>query len=158
MTNTDQARRGLFRNGRRAEPPMMADADAIRRIDAATDDIEGHRNMDGNGSDNGSTEPDRPERPDPAPSAPAIAEERATQLVANITTAMQGELRGLREQIDDLLRDLTERRALLVEAIRSHAEFAEAAIQHKIIIAESIQKLRTDFERSRTPLPPVRNV
>ena len=71
---------------------------------------------------------------------------------------MLGELRGLREQIDGLMRDMNERRELISEAIRSHAEFAETAIQHKIIIAESVGKLRAEFEASRTPLPPLRKV
>jgi hypothetical protein len=95
---------------------------------------------------------------DPAPSAPAIAEERAQQLVSNISSQMLGELRSLREQIDDLMRDMNERRELLREAIRAHAEFAETAIQHKIIIAESVTKLRANFEASRTPLPPIHHV
>lgn len=94
----------------------------------------------------------------PAPSAPAIAEERAQQLVTNISSQMLGELRSLREQIDDLMRDMNERRELIRDAIRAHAEFAETAIQHKIIIAESVSKLRAEFEGSRTPLPPVRQV
>jgi|SRR5688572_15770627 hypothetical protein len=94
---------------------------------------------------------------DPAPSAPAIAEERAQQLVANISSQMLGELRSLREQIDGLMQDMNERRELISEAIRAHAQFAETAIQHKIIIAESVGKLRTEFEASRTPLPPPRN-
>jgi hypothetical protein len=71
---------------------------------------------------------------------------------------MLGELRSLREQIDDLMRDTNERRELIREAIRAHAEFAETAIQHKIIIAESVSKLRAEFEASRTPLPPVRDI
>jgi hypothetical protein len=95
---------------------------------------------------------------DPAPSAPAIAEERAQQLLTNISSQMLGELRSLREQIDGLMTDMIERRDLISEAIRSHAEFAETAIQHKIIIAESVAKLRTEFEASRSPLPPTRNV
>ena len=45
----------------------------------------------------------------------AIAEERAMQLVANITTQAQNELRGLRDQLDDLMREMTERRAMLTE-------------------------------------------
>jgi hypothetical protein len=98
------------------------------------------------------------ERPDPAPSAPAIAEERAQQLVTNISSQMLGELRSLREQIDDLMRDMNERRDMIREAIRAHAEFAESSIQHKVIIAESVAKLRAEFEVSRTPLPPLRKV
>jgi hypothetical protein len=98
------------------------------------------------------------ERSDPAPSGPAIAEERAQQLITNISSQMLGELRSLREQIDDLMQDMNERRDLLREAIRAHAEFAETAIQHKIIIAESVTKLRAGFEASRTPLPPVGHV
>lgn len=98
------------------------------------------------------------ERPDPAPSAPAIAEERAQQLLTNISSQTLGELRGLRDQLDDLMRDMNARRDMLRDAIKSHAEFAQTAIQAKIIIAESIAKMRADFERSNTPLPPVHNV
>jgi hypothetical protein len=71
---------------------------------------------------------------------------------------MLGELRALREQIDGLMGDVVERRNLISEAIAAHAEFAEAAIQHKIIISESVAKLRTEFEASRTQLPPPRTV
>jgi len=67
-------------------------------------------------------------------------------------------LRALRDQLDDLIREMTERRGALTDAIRAHAEFAESAIQHKLIIGESIAKLRHDFEQSRTPLPPLRKV
>lgn len=131
--------------GRRNDPPPAPAED--------TDHDEGRGTMNGD-EDQGSIE----SRPDPAPSAGDIAEERALQLVANITTAAQGELRGLRDQLDDLIREMGERRAAITDAIRAHAEFAEASIQHKIIIGESIGKLRADFERSRTPLPPTRNV
>jgi hypothetical protein len=44
--------------------------------------------------------------------------ERAQQLVAKISSQMLGELRTLREQIDDLMRDMNERRDLIREAIR----------------------------------------
>jgi hypothetical protein len=44
------------------------------------------------------------------------------------------------------------------EAIRAHAEFAESSIQHKIIITESVAKLRAEFEVSRTPLPSMRKI
>ena len=133
--------------------------DAIRRTEAATDDIEGNRGMNGDGEmeQNSGAREQKPED-DPAPTAAAVAEERAMQLVANITTSAQSELRGLRDQLDEVIRDLGERRAMLTDAIRSHAEFAQAAIQHKIIIAESVAKLQSEFEKSRTPLPPPRNV
>jgi len=149
MTNIGPASgRGMWGGRRRQEPPP-------RPGDAATaDTIEGEATtMDGDRD-----EPREDERPDPAPSAPAIAEERAQQLVANITTAAQGELRELRDQIDDVIREMGERRVALTDAIRSQAEFAEAAINHKMIIGESIAKLRADFEKSRTPLPPLRKV
>ena len=95
---------------------------------------------------------------DPAPSAPEIAEERAQQLITNISSQMLNELRSLREQIDGLMRDTNERRDMIREAIRAHAEFAETAIQHKLIIGDYVTKLRAEFEGSRTPLPPVRNI
>ena len=139
---------------RRPESEGGPIAEAMRRTEAALRQIQHSPPLD---ATQGSSEQPT-ERPDPAPSAPAIAEERAQQLVANISSQMLGELRTLREQIDDLMRDMNERRDLIREAIRSHAEFAETAIQHKIIIAESVAKLRTEFEASRTPLPPVRNV
>src|SRR5215218_10594974 len=46
------------------------------------------------------------QRSDPAPSASAIAEQRAQQLVNNISSQMLGELRDLREQIDGLMREM----------------------------------------------------
>ena len=160
MTNTDQARPAPWGNRRRQEPRQSeADLDAIRRTEAATGDIEGDHTMNGNGlmEQNAGAREQKPED-DPAPTAAAVAEERAQHLVANITTAAQSELRGLRDQLDEVIRDLGERRTMLTDAIRSHAEFAQAAIQHKIIIGESIAKLQSEFEKSRTPLPPPRNV
>lgn len=158
LPNLDHANarppRGLFGAKRRAEePPVEPIADAIRRTEAALRQIPHSPPLQ-------SSVLNQPEdsRPDPAPSAPAVAEERAQQLVTNISSQMLGELRSLREQIDDLMRDMNERRDLIREAIRAHAEFAETAIQHKLIIAESVAKLRVEFEGSRTPLPPVRDV
>jgi len=96
--------------------------------------------------------------PDPAPSAPALAQERVQMMLANISNPTLSELRDLREQIDALMRDMNERRDMISEAIRSHAEFSETTIQAKMIIAESISKMRAAFDKSRTPLPPVHNV
>jgi len=142
---------------RRSEPAQEEGpiAEALRQTEAllqvkhspALDTLEEH-----------SKRPTQDQRPDPAPSAPEIAEERAQQLLANISSQMLGELRALREQIDGLMRDMIDRRDLISEAIRSHTHFAETAIQHKIIISESVARLRTEFEDSRTPLPPARNV
>jgi hypothetical protein len=141
--------RAMFGAKRRAEPTREGGpiAEAMRRTESELLQVQRSPSLDPIDA-----------RPDPAPSAPAIAEEHAQQLVANISSQMLGELRGLREQIDGLMRDMNERRDLISEAIRSHAEFAETAIQHKIIIAESVGKLRAEFEASRTPLPPLRDV
>jgi hypothetical protein len=149
--------RPVFGAKRRVEPDPDggAIAEAMRRAEAALVKIPQSPPVDateGAGAASGD------KGADPAPSPQAIAEERAQQLVTNISSQMLGELRSLREQIDDLMRDTNERRELIREAIRSHAEFAETAIQHKIIIAESVAKLRAEFEASRTPLPPVRTV
>lgn len=103
-------------------------------------------------------EPEPDTRPDPAPSAPAVAEERARQLITHISTSMVSELRELRDQIDDLIRDMNGRRDMIVEAVRHHAEFAEAAIQQKRIIGEYVAKMRAEFDKSQTPLPPARIV
>ena len=150
--------RAMFGAKRRAEPAQDGGpiAEAMRRTEAALQQVQHSPSLDTMGDLAEHLTHDQ--RPDPAPSAPAIAEERAQQLLANISSQMLGELRGLREQIDGLMRDMIERRDLISEAIRSHAEFAETAIQHKIIIAESVAKLRAEFEASRTPLPPVREV
>lgn len=148
--------RAVFGAKRRNEPEQKTQpiAEAMRRTEAALRQIQ-HSPPDTAESDEQSA---RDQRPDPAPSVPAIAEERAQQLVTNISSQVSGELRSLREQIDDLVHDMNERRDMIREAIRSHAEFAETAIQHKVIIAESVAKLRAGFEESRTPLPPIRNV
>jgi hypothetical protein len=129
--------------------------EVMRRTEAALLQVQDSPSLNAEGV---AEHPGQDQRSDPAPSASAIAEERAQQLISNISSQMLGELRTLREQIDDLMQDMNERRDLIREAIRSHAEFAETAIQHKIIIAESVAKLRGEFESSRTPLPPVRNV
>jgi hypothetical protein len=129
---------------------------AMRRTEQELRKVQHSPSLDA--SEDNSEEPASDQQGDPAPSAPAIAEERAQQLISNISTQMLGELRALREQIDDLMRDMNERRELIREAIRAHAEFAETAIQHKIIIAESVTKLRAGFEASRTPLPPIHHV
>ncbi len=138
---------------RRAEPAQEEGpiAEAMRRTEAALQRVQHSPSLV-------SEQVAQDQLPDPAPSVPAIAEERAQQLLTNISSQMLGELRALREQIDGLMGDMIERRDLISEAIRSHAEFAETAIQHKIIIAESVAKLRTEFEASRSPLPPARNV
>jgi hypothetical protein len=150
--------RGLFGAKRRTEPePHSATiTEAMRRAEVALRHIQDGPSLETTQSP--SVQASEDERPDPAPSPPAIAEERAQQLVTNISSQMLGELRSLREQIDDLMRDTNDRRDLIREAIRSHAEFAESAIQHKIIIAESVAKLRAEFESTRTPLPPVRTI
>jgi hypothetical protein len=97
-------------------------------------------------------------RSDPAPSVPALAQERVQMMLANISNPTLSELRELREQIDALMHDMNDRRDMISEAIRSHAEFSETTIQAKIIIAESLGKMRAAFDKSRTPLPPVHNL
>jgi hypothetical protein len=150
--------RTMFNAKRRTEPEHEDGpiGEVMRRTEAALLQIQDSPALDT--ADGASEQRTEDQRPDPAPSASAIAEERAQQLISNISSQMLGELRTLREQIDDLMRDMNDRRDLIREAIRSHAEFAETAIQHKIIIAESVAKLRGDFEASRTPLPPVRDI
>jgi hypothetical protein len=147
---TSRPPRAMFGAKRRHEPAPEEGpiAEAMRRTETVLQQVQQSPSLDTLEN----------QRPDPAPSAPAIAEERAQQLLTNISSQMLGELRALREQIDGLMRDMIERRDLISEAIRCHAEFAETAIQHKIIIAESVAKLRTEFEASRSPLPPARNV
>jgi hypothetical protein len=154
--NSSKDARAIFGAKRRTDNALGGSvAEAMRRTESALRQIQDSPTLDVVES---STPPSQDGRPDPAPSAPAIAEERAQQLIANISSQMLGELRSLREQIDDLMRETNERRKLIGEAIRAHAEFAETAIQHKIIIAESVSKLRAEFEASRTPLPPVRDI
>ncbi len=159
MTSTHEAnnakqRRGIFqrKNEQPAEAPVNVE-EAVARTEAALRQM-GHSMED----DNEATIVPEDDKADPAPSAPAIAEERAQQLVTNISSQMLSELRTLREQLDDLMRDVNERRDMLREAIRAHAEYAETAIQHKIIIAESVAKLRAEFDRSQSPLPPPRKI
>jgi hypothetical protein len=151
------SKRAMFNARRRTEAEHEEGPieEVMRRTEAALLQVQDSPSLDAEG---GSERTAQDQRSDPAPTASAIAEERAQQLVSNISSQMLGELRTLREQIDDLMQDMNERRDLIREAIRSHAEFAESAIQHKIIIAESVAKLRGDFEASRTPLPPVRNI
>lgn len=97
---------------------------------------------------------EQPEPADLAPSQQEVASEHAHTLVTSITTNALGELRGLRDQIDDLVKDVSDRRDMLVDAITRHAEFADAAIAHKTIISEHITRMRAEFDTSRSPLPP----
>jgi hypothetical protein len=162
LPNLDQPNskppRNIYGAKRRIEPELQDEpiGAALRRTDGTLRQISPSPPL--HEATGPSEEPPQDPRPDPAPSAPAVAEERAQQLITNISSQMLGELRSLREQIDDLMRDMNERRDMIREAIRSHAEFAESAIQHKMIIADSVAKLRAEFESSRTPLPPVRNI
>jgi hypothetical protein len=94
------------------------------------------------------------ESADLAPSQQAVATEHAHTLVTSITTNALGELRQLRDQIDGLIKNVSDRRDLLVDAITRHAEFADAAIAHKVIISEHIVRMRAEFDQSLTPLPP----
>jgi hypothetical protein len=153
--NNAKPRRGLFQ--RKSEPaaPLNVEEAVARTEDALR---EMGQTMDNDSEATTTVAPNDEPKDDPAPSVPAIAEERAQMLVTNISSQMLGELRSLRDQIDDLMRDINERRDMLREAIRAHAEYAETAIQHKLIIAESVTKLRAEFEQSKTPLPPARKV
>lgn len=151
--------RNVFGAKRRADHEIEGDpiVQAMRRTEQELRKVQHSPSLDITESESNADRAVLDQQSDPAPTVPAIAEERAQQLVSNISSQMLGELRSLREQIDDLMRDMNERRDLIREAIRAHAEFAETAIQHKIIIADSVTKLRADFEASRTPLPPVRH-
>jgi hypothetical protein len=151
--------RGVFGAKRRSEEPHgVIMTEAMRRAEVALRQIQEGPSLESVEPTESSEQRAESDKRDPAPTAPVIADERAQQLVTNISSQMLVELRSLREQIDDLMRDTNERRDMIREAIRSHAEFAESAIQHKIIIAESVAKLRSEFEGSRTPRPPVRAI
>lgn len=91
--------------------------------------------------------------PDPAPPASAIATERAHQLVSNISSTTIDELRKLRDQIDELMRDIHQRRDLITDAIKAHAQFAESTVNAKTVIADGLATLRDQFEKSNTQLP-----
>lgn len=91
--------------------------------------------------------------PDPAPPASTIATERAHQLITNISSTTIDELRKLRDQIDELMRDIHSRRDLITDAIKAHAQFAESTVNAKTVIADGLATLRDQFERSNTQLP-----
>jgi NADH dehydrogenase FAD-containing subunit len=159
MSNQDpvnsKLNRTMFGAKRRESDQLDAPTrEVMRRTESALLQVKDSPSLHSTGG--GSDQTTQDQLSDPAPSAAEIAEERAHQLVSNISSQMLGELRSLREQIDGLMRDMNERRDLIRDAIRSHAEFAETAIQHKVIIAESVAKLREEFDASRTLLPPGR--
>lgn len=118
--------------------------DAIERI-AHSDALEAAVSSQG-------TEVAAPPR-DPAPLPSHVARDRTTQLVKNMSQHTLLELRKLRDQLDTLMTEMSERDAAICDAIANHAEFMETSLQHKQIISDSIQKLMAGFEASRSPLP-----
>jgi len=85
---------------RRTEPEQVGGpiGEVMRRTEAALQQVQDSPSLDA--TEGTSEQQTHDKRRDPAPSAPAIAEERAQQLVTNISSQVLGELRNLREQID----------------------------------------------------------
>ena len=91
---------------------------------------------------------------DVAPTEAAVAQEHAHMLVTAISTNGLSEMRQLRDELDDLMKNLGDRRDLVIEAIQAHAQFVDAAVAHKRVISDHVAKMRAEFDRSCTPLPP----
>src|SRR5262245_51255108 len=103
--------RGVFGTKRRSdEPHGVIMTEAMRRAEVALRQIQDGPSLETAGTTERAEQRSESDKRDPAPSAPVIAEERAQQLVTNISSQMLVELRALRDQIDDLMRDNNERR------------------------------------------------
>jgi hemoglobin-like flavoprotein len=89
-----------------------------------------------------------------APTEAAVAQEHAHMLVSSISTNGLSEMRQLRDELDDLMKEMGDRRDLLAQAILAHAQFIDAAVAHKRIITDHVAKMRAEFAHSTTPLPP----
>jgi hypothetical protein len=88
---------------------------------------------------------------DPAPDPVAIAEERTTQFVGNMTSQALNELRQQRDETDALMEAMKKNDKLLQAAINEHAERVASVIASKVIIAEQLGHLRELF----APVTPV---
>lgn len=88
---------------------------------------------------------------DPAPDPVALAEDRAHQLVGNISTHALDQLREGRDRLDDLMRGIDARAKALHGGIVELAQFSAEAIAAKVIIADALMQLT---ERIRPRVPP----
>lgn len=93
----------------------------------------------------------RAPKPDPAPSMYEIAEKKAAGLVGDISSKTVAELRALRDEIDELIRTITDREATITAAIAEHAAFAASAIDVKSVVAETVKRLRAQIENGLPP-------
>lgn len=88
---------------------------------------------------------------DPAPDPISLAEDRATQLVNNLTSQATDQLRQFRDDTDALMLGLQKNERLLISAIEEHAQRVGSVIESKVIMAEQMKKLQELF----APVTPV---
>lgn len=95
------------------------------------------------------------------PQAPASAEQRdgnrTKQFVSEISTHAKLQLGEMRDQIDDVVRAISEREARLIADIEEHIKFSTVAIKAKLIIAESLADVQKCFEPMPRPTITQRN-
>ncbi len=90
---------------------------------------------------------------DPAPSAEAVAQERLSALLADVTTTTLDQLRELRDEIDNLMNAIRNRDELINKAFKEHVAYAQNAIKMKDIVKQSISKIVADFHNGIDPSP-----
>jgi|SRR5262245_23616421 len=83
---------------------------------------------------------------DPAPDPVVLPTERARTIVRNISATTLDELARLRDQLDDLMRAVQAREEQVQIVFQQYADFSQSAVECKQIIADSIHRLRADFE------------
>jgi hypothetical protein len=96
----------------------------------------------------------KPAVADAAPTEVAVAQEHAHMLLTSVTNSGLGNLRELRDHLDELIKDISGQRDLITEALLGLAGLIDSVNASKDIMDEGITKLRAEFNRSRTPLPP----
>ncbi len=92
---------------------------------------------------------------DPAPSAEAVAQERLTALLADVTTTTLDQLRDLRDEVDSLMQAIRNRDELINKAFKEHVAYARNAIKCKEIVQENLTKIKHDFTNGLNPIPQV---
>lgn len=90
---------------------------------------------------------------DPAPTAEAVAQERLSSLLADVTTTTLDQLRELRDEIDSLMQAIRNRDDLINKAFKEHVAYARNAIKCKEIVQSSLTKIKHDFNNGMHPIP-----
>lgn len=88
---------------------------------------------------------------DPLPSRSSQNGNRARHFVEEISNQALNQLGELRDQIDDLCRQITAKQDELTADIEQHIQFATTAIKAKLAIAEGVEQVASYFPPKPKP-------